>query len=123
MSDPSSKLTFLSVPVRARILFDISRPKSLSHKEHFYVAVTSCNSIRNVYIRVLKNSSLEIPGNPIFFLLDNAPGSLPGRAQSRDKKGSVVEIECKFREGLGKADGRTDTRVRVYIETHKRANF
>lgn len=86
-SDMPSELTFFLVSERARISFDISWPKSLSHKEHFYVVGTSRNSMRNVYVRVLKNSSLEILGNPIFFLLDSTAGSLPGCAQLRDKEG------------------------------------
>lgn len=86
--------------------------KAFRIKNIFTSFGTSCNSIRNVYIRVLKNSSLEILGNPILFLLDNMAGSLPGRA--RDKKGSVVEIECKFREELCEAE--RQTHAYVYIE-------
>jgi len=47
--------------------------------------------MRNVYACVLKNSSLEIPGNPIFSIADSAAGSLP----NKDKESDVVEIECK----------------------------
>lgn len=95
----SSELTFFLVSKRARISFDISWPKSLSHKEHFYVVGTSRSSMRNVYVRVLKNSSLEILGNPIFFLLDSTAGSLPGRTVTR-QGGGVMEIESKPREEL-----------------------
>jgi len=100
------ELAFFLVSESARISFDISWPKSLSHKEHFYVVGTSRSSMRNVYVRVLKNSSLEILGNPIFFLLDSTACSLSGRAQLRDTE-AVVEIECKLREEIREVERQT----------------
>lgn len=119
VSDTSPELTFFLVLERARISFDISWPRSLSHKEHFYVVGTSCSSMRNVYVRVLKNSSLEILGNPIFFLLDSTAGSLPGRAQLRDKEGGVMEIECKLREELREAE----RQAHAYIYTERASEW
>ena len=106
-SVPLLELAFFLVSESARISFDISCPKSLSHKEHFYVVGTSRSSMRNVYVRVLKNSSLEILGNPIFFLLDSTTRSLPRRAQSRDTKEAVVEIECKPWEEIHETERQT----------------
>ena len=64
--------------------------------------------MRNIYVRVLKNSSLEILGNPIFFLLDSTARSLPGRAQSRDtEEEAVVEIERKPWEEIRETERQT----------------
>lgn len=108
-SYPLLELAFFLVSESAHISFDISWPKSFSHKEHFLrrrnVAQLDAKRLCTFYVRVLKNSSLEILGNPIFFLLDSTACSLPERAQSRDTEETVVEIECKPWEEIRKTEG------------------
>lgn len=74
--------------------------------------------MRNVYVRVLKNSSLEILGNPIFFLLDSTGRARYRDTRSHETRGDVVEIECEPREELREAE--RQTRAYAYTE---RANF
>lgn len=72
-------------------------------------------SMRNVYVRVLKNSSPEILGNPIFSC------STIRRARYRDTRshetrGDVVEIECEPREELREAERQTHTCIHIQRE-------
>jgi hypothetical protein len=71
--------------------FSLSRRAALENDSTSSGRRRRAGSMRKVYACVLKNSSLEIPGNPIFPLADSAAGSLPEHVQPRDKESDIVE--------------------------------